>query len=120
VAPAPEGARTVEIRSYNLKPGVRERFHRRVLDEALPILKRFEIDVVAFGPSAHDADSYFVVRSFLSPADRDRREDAFYSSEEWKKGPREAVLADIDSYTTVVVTLDAATVEGLRRAGTAP
>jgi hypothetical protein len=73
----------VEIRSYNLKPGTRERFHQR-----------FE--------------------RFPSDEQRQRSEDAFYGSDEWKKGPSEAILADIDTYTTVVVRLDAAALRRLR------
>jgi len=112
-----ETNRVVEIRSYNLKPGTRERFHQRFLSEALPMLERFEVDVVGYGPSLHDADSYYLMRSFASIEERERSEDAFYGSEEWRLGPREAVLADIDSYTTVVVRLDDATLAGLRRTG---
>ncbi len=113
----PESNRIVEIRSYNLKPGAREGFHRRFVAEALPMLKRWNVDVVAYGPSLHDADSYFLMRSFASVEERERSEDAFYGSDEWRQGPRDAVLADIDSYTTVVVRLDDATLSGLRRTG---
>ena len=112
-----ETKRVVEIRSYNLKPGTRERFHQRFLSEALPMLKRFRVDVVGYGPSLHDADSYYLIRSFPGIEERQRSEDEFYGSEDWKQGPREAVLADIESYTTVVVRLDDATLAGLRRMG---
>ena len=44
----------VEIGSYNLKPGTREEFHRLFLEEALPMLKRLNVDVMAYGPSLHD------------------------------------------------------------------
>jgi ketosteroid isomerase-like protein len=106
--------RTVEIRSYNLKPGTRDRFHQLVERDALPLLRRARIDVVAYGPSLHDADSYFLMRSFASVDDRQRTEDAFYGSAEWRQGPREAILACIDNYTTVVVELDEAPLDGFR------
>jgi ketosteroid isomerase-like protein len=115
-----ESNRVVEIRSYNLKPGTRERFHQRFLAEALPMLKRWKVDVVAYGPSLHDSDSYYLMRSFPSVEDRERSEDAFYGSDEWRQGPREAILADIESYTTVVVGLEDAMLEGLRRTGEDP
>src|SRR6185436_20725558 len=89
--------RMVEIRSYNLKPGTRDRFHQLFLKEALPMLRRWKVDVVAYGPSLHDADSYFLMRSFDGVEQRQKSEDAFYGSEEWIKGPRERILADIDS-----------------------
>jgi ketosteroid isomerase-like protein len=111
------GTRVVEIRSYNLKPGTRDRFHTLFLTEALPMLRRWKVDVVGYGPSLHDQDSYFLMRAFDSVAIRQKDEDAFYGSEEWIKGPRERVLADIGSYTTVVIRLDEATLRGLRNAG---
>jgi AraC family transcriptional regulator of adaptative response / DNA-3-methyladenine glycosylase II len=57
-----ESNRVVEVRSYNLKPGTRERFHQRFLAEALPMLERFQVDVVNYGPSLHDSDSYYLIR----------------------------------------------------------
>jgi NIPSNAP len=107
-------SRVVEIRSYNLKPGTRDRFHRLFEREALPLLQRAKVDVVSYGPSLHDGDSYYLMRSFSSVEDRQRSEDAFYGSAEWRQGPREAILACIESYTTVVIRLDDATIRGLR------
>jgi hypothetical protein len=57
----------LEIRSYNLKSGTRQRFHQLFVDEALPLLKRWNVDVVAYGPSLHDRDSYFLMRAFAMP-----------------------------------------------------
>jgi hypothetical protein len=36
----------IEIRTLNLKPGMREEFHLRYLEQALPVLKRRKFDVV--------------------------------------------------------------------------
>lgn len=107
-------SRVVEVRSYNLKPGTRDRFQETFLKEALPMLKRWKVDVVAYGPSRHDTDSWFLMRAFDSVDQRQKDEDAFYGSEEWKQGPRERILADIVSYTTIVIDVDDATLRGLR------
>ena len=104
----------VEIRSYNLKSGTRDRFHQRFVRDSLPLLKRWNVDVVSYGPSRHDSDSWYLMRGFASVEARQKSEDAFYGSDEWKKGRREATLADIESYTTVVLLPDAATIKGLR------
>jgi ketosteroid isomerase-like protein len=56
----------------------------------------------------------FLMRAFSSVEDRQRSEDAFYGSVEWREGPRAAVLAAIDSYTTIVIRVDDATRGGLR------
>jgi ketosteroid isomerase-like protein len=109
-----ESAAVLEIRSYNLKSGTRERFHALFVHDALPLLQKARVDVVAYGPSLHDRDSYFLMRAFSGLEDRQRQEDAFYASDTWRTGPREAVLAAIDSYTTVVIPVDDATLRGLR------
>jgi ketosteroid isomerase-like protein len=114
-AAQPSAGAVLEIRSYALKPGVRAEFHRRFVAESLPLLRQWKVDVVAYGPSEHDQDSYFLMRAFPSRAERDRVEDAFYASPEWQQGPRAAVLAAIDTYTTVLVHVDEATLGGLRR-----
>ena len=113
--PAGAATRVVEIRSYNLKPGTRDRFHQLFLAQALPMLNRWKVDLVGYGPSLHDSDSYYLMRAFPGVEERQKSEDAFYGSEEWKQGPREAILADIDSYTMIVLQVDDATLAGLRR-----
>jgi len=104
----------VEIRSYKLKPGSREEFHRLFVTEAYPMLKRWNVDVVTYGPSLHDGNSYYLMRRYDSLAHCVQSENAFYDSEEWRQGPREAIIALIENYTEIVVELDEVTVQGLR------
>lgn len=104
----------IEIRSYNLKPGRRAEFHRLFLEAAMPLLQRWKVDVVAYGPSLHDENSYYLIRRFDSLDHREQSEDAFYGGDEWRNGPREAILALIENYTEVVLELDEATIQGLR------
>ena len=106
----------LEIRSYNLKTGTRDEFHQIFLGKALPMLQRWKIDVVAYGRSLHDEDTYFLMRAFANTEDRDRIEDAFYGDGEWRNGPRDAILSLIVSYTTVLIAIDEHTLGGLRRA----
>ena len=51
----------IEIRSINLKPGMRPEFHRLYIEKALPLLKRWNFDVAAHGTSLHDENSYYVI-----------------------------------------------------------
>jgi hypothetical protein len=108
-------SRFVEIRSYNLKPGSRDELHRLMTEHSMPMLERWQVDVVDYGPSLHDADSYFLIRAYDSLEDRQQSQDRFYGSEEWRQGPREPILALIESFTSVVLEMDDATVRGLRR-----
>ncbi len=105
---------TVEIRSYNLKPCSRERFARIAGEQVMPMLARWGTDVVRHGPSAHDENTYFLIRAYASIEDRQQRQDVFYGSDEWTQGPRASILESIENFTSLVLELDASTVAGLR------
>ncbi len=105
----------VEFRTLNLQPGRREEFHRLYIEEALPLLQRWNFDVVAHGPSLHDENTYYVIRRYESLSQREQMEDAYYASDDWRQGPREALLALIEFYTDIVLELDEVTVNGLQK-----
>jgi hypothetical protein len=94
----------IEILTIDLKPGHRDEFHKLYVGEALPLLKKWNFEVLAYGPSLHDVNSYYVIRRFKSLQDRERSEDAYYSSDEWQKGPRSAILALVDDFAYAVVS----------------
>jgi NIPSNAP len=106
--------RVVEIRAYNLAPGTRDAFHRAVGDKAMPMLARWGMDVVAYGPSPHDVDSYYLIRSFSSLAAMQEEEDAFYGSDEWRSGPRETIVSKIESMTSIVLELEEQAIDSMR------
>jgi len=106
----------VEIRSLSLRPETRAQFHRLFTEQSLPLLKRWNMEVVAHGSSLHDENTYFVIRRFDSLAQREQIEDAFYGSNDWTQGPREAMVALIENYTDVVLELDQAALDALRSA----
>jgi hypothetical protein len=68
------------------------------------LLKKWNFEVLACGPSLHDVNSYYVIRRFKSLEDRQNSEDAYYSSDEWQKGPRSAILALVDDFAYAVVS----------------
>lgn len=107
--------RIVEIRSYNLKPGRRDEFHRLVVEKSLPLVRNRGVDVVDFGPSPHDENSYYLIRAYASLEERVASHEAFYGSPEWRQGPRAAILALIESDTSIVLELDESVVDLLRR-----
>jgi hypothetical protein len=93
----------LEIRSYRIWPGQRDAFHQLVSEEALPMLLEHGIRLVHFGPSAHDADSYVLIRAFDSLEHRTEQEERFYGSNIWLQKYDARVMAMIDSYLTVVI-----------------
>lgn len=84
--------------------------------QSLPMLRRWQVDVLACGPSPHDDDSYYLIRAYVDLAERQASQDAFYGSDEWRQGPREEVLALIDNFTSIVLMLDEAAIALLRGA----
>jgi hypothetical protein len=67
----------LEIRTYRLKTGSEKAFHPVVAAQSVPLLQRFGIDVVRFGPSEQSEDGfvdYVLVRAFDSHASREEQE----------------------------------------------
>jgi hypothetical protein len=96
----------VEIRTYKLLPGSGTAFHRLVVEDSLPMLERWGVDVVASGPSLDDPDLYYLIRAYPSVEELQRSQDAFYGSDEWREGPREAIVSLIESSISVVLPAD--------------
>jgi hypothetical protein len=104
----------IEIRGYTLKEDCFTRFHELMQEKSVPMLRAAGTDVVAAGPSLHEDGAYVIIRAYRDLAHRSQSQDAFYGSTEWLQGPREAVLACIENYTTVVLHADQACIDGLR------
>ena len=96
----------IEILTLDIKPGRRDEFHNVYVTQSVPLLKKWNFDLVAYGPSLHDANSYYVIRRFKSLEDREKSEDAFYSSKDWKSGPRNAIIELVDHFAYAVVSAE--------------
>jgi hypothetical protein len=106
--------RTVEIRTYRLKPEVKAQFHELVETQSVPLLQRWGTDVVAFGPSCEGDEGYVLIRAYDSVGELQASQDGFYASAEWRAGPRQAVLDLIEEHSSVVLDLNAPLVDALR------
>jgi hypothetical protein len=109
--------RLLEIRTYRLLPATTDAFHQVFLEQARPLLQEFGVDVVRGAPSEQNEvgeESYVLLRAFDSLEQRDEQEQRFYGSQQWRDGPREPVLSKIESYHTVVLTLPADVIDGMR------
>jgi hypothetical protein len=95
----------LDLRTYKLVPGGSRTFDRILRDGALPMLRRYEIDVVGYGPSLADDDHYYLARAFPSARDREQRLGAFYGSDEWKREFDDSVTGLIETYHTVVIPI---------------
>lgn len=103
----------VEIRTYRLKPGCAERFVA-AFQVALPLVQASGMDVVAFGRSDHEHESFYLIRAYADRAQLVAQQDAFYGSDAWRLGPREALVACLDDYLNTLLWLSDAGVEDLR------
>ena len=105
--------RLIEIRTYRLKPGCAEAFVDAV-GVALPLVRASGMDVVAFGRSDHEHESFFLIRAFDSRAQLVAQQDAFYGSDTWRQGPRQALVDCLDTYLNTLLWLPPDAVEALR------
>lgn len=112
--PAEPGARVLDLRTYKLVADGAEEFDRIFRERVLPMLERFGIEVVGYGPSLDDGDLYYLMRAFCSAAQREEELDAFYGSEEWRQKYRNAVLALIETYHTLLIDVPPAMRGGSR------
>jgi hypothetical protein len=107
--------RLIGLRTYRLKPGTGPRLNDAFIRKGIPLVKQAGMDDVAFGFSADDREGYFLVRAFSGIEDRRSTEDAFYSSDAWRIGPRQSIIEHIESYQDTLLWLSSEAVEMLRR-----
>ena len=93
----------LELRIYKIHHGLRDRFAVSMRAILLPLFERHGMNIIHHGPSAHDKDSYFLIRAFQSAADRkEKLEDAF-SESEWLARYESSIMDMIDYTGTALV-----------------
>lgn len=95
----------IEVRSYELKANTQTAFERLFLEEVAPLLAAWGHRIVFAGRSMHGDDAFVLIRSYDSEDHRRASQDSFYSSEVWRNGPRESLLAMIDRFTSGVLPI---------------
>lgn len=80
----------------------------------MPLHQRHGIDVVSFGNSMHDPDCYYLIRAFDSAESMATVLNAFYASDDWRSGPREDIIGNIEASIKTGMNLPSESVEGLR------
>ena len=110
--------RLVEIRTYKLKPDCTGRFVA-AFRAAMPVLRASGMDVVAFGRSDHEHESFFLARAYASRGELTAQQDAFYASDAWRQGPRQPLVDCIEDYLNTLLWLSEDGVEDLRRGNAA-
>ncbi|EFM2060365.1 MULTISPECIES: NIPSNAP family protein [Enterobacteriaceae] len=106
--------KTVETQEHTRHKDTGAAFHAVMREISIPLHRRHEIDVVSFGNSLHDPDCYYLIRAFVSPKSMTTVLDAFYASDDWRSGPREDIIGNIEASIKTVMNLPSESVEGLR------
>jgi len=103
----------LEVLTYKVSAGRREDFHA-ALQAALGAMERAGLCIVGFGPSAHDADSYFLLRAYPSLESRSHSLDRCYCGQEWLKDYDPALAPLVQSCSTVVLPCEPEGIEKLK------
>lgn len=109
-------SRALELRIYRIHHGRRPEFIARMRDYLVPLFKRHGIEVVYYGPSLHDADSFILMRSYATVDERQKLLDTVYSGAEWLVSHEEDVLGMIESYDTAVLAADEWSIDVIKEA----
>lgn len=110
-------AKIIEILLYKLKPGTGSGFFSIMQGVSVPLHRKHGIDVVWHGPSIHDPDGYGLIRAFADMAALEASQRDFYASEAWRSGPREEIIARIETATKIVIPMNDEGIEGFRKQG---
>lgn len=92
-----------EIRIYKLQENSAQTFNKVFVEQSLPMMKRWKINVVDYGFSLIDKDSFYLIRHYDNIEQRKESQDAFYGSAEWINGPEKEIMNCIDTYNTTVI-----------------
>ena len=93
----------LELRIYKIHHGLRDRFAVSMRAILLPLFERHGMNVIHHGPSAHDKNSYFLIRAFSSAADRKDKLDSAFSENDWLMKHEPGIVEMIDYTGTALV-----------------
>jgi hypothetical protein len=93
----------VEMRTYKLKPGLRDHFLEIFRARTMPA--HAEIGMPILGPflSVEDPDAFFFMRGFPNLDSREPMKAQFYEGELWKQELEGLLMPMIEKYDVAVV-----------------
>lgn len=92
----------VEVRTYKLKPGQRDRFVQFFVATVIPAQRSHGIEIIGPLLDLEDPDAFVFLRSFPTLAAREEMMAAFYASDAWKDEIEGFVKPLIDSSSVVL------------------
>ena len=92
----------VEVRSYRIKPGMREEFIKLFETRAVAAMRSYGIKVTGPFLDVENPNKFVFLRSFPSLEERERMRDGFYGGELWKKELEPIVMPLLESYDVIL------------------
>jgi hypothetical protein len=109
----------VEVRTYRVKPGQRERFLELFERETVPLQQSLGMRIVGPLVDLENPDVFIWLRAFPSLEERERMTEALYGGERWLGGLRETALSMLEGHSSALTETTPAFVDDLEGA-TAP
>jgi hypothetical protein len=93
----------VEMRTYQTRPGMRDRFLRAFREHTLPEHERLGMKMAGPFLAVDDPDSFFFMRGFADMASREELRRAFYEGPLWKGQLEQLLMPMLERYEQVLV-----------------
>lgn len=116
---ASEHCMIVEVRTYRVKPGLRDRFIEFFHRHAIPLQRAKGMTIAGPFLDTEDRDVFIWLRGFPSLDERDRMKRDLYEGEEWKSELEAIAMAMLDDFSSVLTTTTAGFVDDLADAASA-
>jgi hypothetical protein len=95
----------VEMRTYKVKKGTRERFMEVLRSAGFDELKRIGVRAAGPYPSVEDEVTIFWLRGFPDAGSRQSMSDAFYGGKVWAETLSDAFMPNLEKYDVVAVEM---------------
>jgi hypothetical protein len=93
----------IEMRTYKLKPGTRDRFLEIFRTKSVPAHAQIGMKILGPFLSIEDPDTFFFMRGFPDLASREPMKAQFYEGELWKNELENTLMPMIEKYDVVLV-----------------
>jgi hypothetical protein len=93
----------VEMRTYKLKPGTRDRFLEIFRSQSMPEHQRLGMNIMGPFLSTEDPDVFFFMRGFPDLSSREPLKASFYEGELWKRNLEHVLMPMIEKYDVILV-----------------
>lgn len=96
----------VEVRTYTIKAGLRQRFIDLWETRTKPLQQSLGMGVLGPWVDLENPERFVWLRSFPSMEERERMKRALYESDEWTSELEAIIMPMLEEFTSVVVTID--------------